>query len=130
MRISMKERWIIFFALTALCTSSLVAHSQQTAPSSAPAPAAMASKITPGTLAQVEVSGDIDVKKAHAGDVFRTRLWDDVRGANGQVILPGKTVIVGHVVDCQPRTKDNPESKLTLAFDKAVLKDGSELPLR
>jgi hypothetical protein len=32
-------------------------------------------------------------------------------------------------VEAQPRTKDNPESKLTIAFDKAVLKDGSELPL-
>jgi hypothetical protein len=126
----MKERWIIFVALTALFSIFLAANSQQHGPSNAPSPAATASKITPGTLAQVEVTSDIDVKKAHVGDVFRTRLWDDVRGSNGQVVLPGKTIIVGHVVECQPRTKDNPESKLTLAMDKAVLKDGSEIPLR
>ena len=126
----MKERWMIFFALAASGTISMVANSQQPAPSNVPPPASAVSKITPGTLAQVEVSSDIDAKKAHAGDVFRTRLWDDVRGSSGQVVLPSKTTLVGHVVECQPRTKDNQESKLTLAFDKAVLKDGSELPLR
>ncbi len=109
-------------------------NSQQPAGASTPSAAAQASKaaqekITPGTLVQVEMTGDIDVKKAHAGDVFRTKLWADVRSGD-KVILPQKTILVGHVVDAQPRTKANPESRLTIAFDKAVLKDGSELPLR
>jgi hypothetical protein len=84
--------------------------------------------IAPGTLLQVEISKDIDAKKAHPGDVFRTKLWTDVRSGD-KVILPKKTVIMGHVVATQPRTKGNPESKLSIAFDKAMLKDGSELPL-
>jgi hypothetical protein len=81
-----------------------------------------------GTLVQVELSSDLDAKKVRAGDTFRTKVWEDVRSGN-QIILQQKTIIVGHVVDAQPRTKDNPESKLILAFDKALLKDGSEVPL-
>jgi hypothetical protein len=33
------------------------------------------------------------------------------------------------VTEVQARTKDNPESKLTITFDKAVLRAGSELSL-
>lgn len=84
--------------------------------------------IPPGTLLQVELTGDIDAKKAHVGDMFKARLWSDLR-VGGKIVLPQKTVLVGHVVEAQARSKANPESKLTLAFDKAVLKDGSEIPV-
>lgn len=87
-----------------------------------------ANQISPGTLIQVEMSKDVDVKKARAGDRFETRLWGDVRDGN-KLILPKKSIIMGHVVDVQPRSKANPESKLSVAFDKALLKGGSELPL-
>ncbi|HLW52840.1 MAG TPA: hypothetical protein VKW06_08345 [Candidatus Angelobacter sp.] len=119
----MKTRMMGLIAATAIALISLAAHSQQPAAS-----AAAPNKITPGTMIQVEMSGDVDVKKVHAGDTFKTKLWDDVR-AGGQIVLPRKTVIVGHVVEAQPHTKASPESKLTVAFDKALLKDG-ELPLR
>jgi hypothetical protein len=76
---------------------------------------------------QVEMSGDLEVKKAHPGDVFRTKLWEDV-SSGGKVVLPKKTIVVGHVVEAQPHTKFDPASKLTIAFDKALLQDG-ELPL-
>jgi hypothetical protein len=108
---------------------SVGAYSQQPFASASQAPTAAQIKIDPGTLIQVEMNSDIDVKKAHAGDIFRTRLWDAVRNGD-KIILPQKTIVVGHVVEAQRRTKDNPESKLTITFDKAVFKDGSELPLR
>ena len=71
----------------------------------------------------------LTLKKPTPVTHFKPGLWDAVRNGN-KVILPQKTIVVGHVVEAQPRTKDNPESKLTIAFDKAVLKDGSDLPLR
>jgi len=86
------------------------------------------SQIAPGTMIQVEMLRDIDAKKAHSDDSFQTRLWEDVT-SNGKIILPKKTVIVAHVVEARPRGKDNAESKLTVAFDKALLKDHTELPL-
>jgi hypothetical protein len=88
----------------------------------------VAGAISSGTLIQVELSKDVDAKKAHSGDEVRTKLWADVR-AGDNIILPKKTLIVGHVAEAQARTKANPESKLTIAFDKAVLKNGSEIPL-
>ena len=132
----MKKRWITIVFTIAMGSISFSAHSQQPATSNTAASAAaqtaaqMGSQrmIDPGTLIQVEMNSDVDVKKAHAGDIFRTKLWGDVRSGD-KIILPQKTVVIGHVVAAQPRTKDNPESKLTIAFDKAVLKDGSELPL-
>jgi hypothetical protein len=114
---------------TAVGLSLFALASQQPTTSSTPTPPAAQEKLAPGTLLQVEMSTDIDTRKAHAGDVFHARLWEAVRNGD-KIILPPKTIVVGHVVDARPRTKTNPESKLTIAFDKAVLKDGSEIPLR
>ena len=124
----MKTRWITSVLIAGIGLISFSMHSQQAATSNTATPTSAQLKIDSGTLIQVEMNSDVDVKKAHAGDIFRTRLWEAVRSGD-KVILPQKTIIVGHVVEAKPRTKDNPESRLTIAFDKAVLKDGSELPL-
>ena len=126
----MKNHWIRLTLITVTGLISFGVYGQQPAASASQSPTtAQTTKIDPGTLIQVEMLSDVDAKKAHSGDTFKTRLWDAVRNGN-KVILPQKTIVVGHVVEAQPRTKDNPESKLTIAFDKAVLKDGSDLPLR
>jgi hypothetical protein len=101
----------------------LLKSQQPTATSSA-----AAGQIAPGTLIQVEITNDIDVKKVHAGDTFRTRLWDDVRSGD-KIVLPQKSIIIGHVVEAHPRTKDSTESRLVIAFDKAQLKNGGEIPI-
>ena len=119
----MQSHWTGLILSTALVLASSSAISQQPATSTAPD----ADSIT-GPIIQVEMNSDIDVKKAHAGDIFKTRVWEDVRSGD-KVVLPQKTIIIGHVVAAQPRTKENPDSRLTIAFDKAILKNGSELPL-
>jgi hypothetical protein len=124
----MKKLWIKLVFTVAMGSISFWAQSQQPIASASQSPTAAQVKIDSGTLIQVEMNSDVDAKKAHAGDIFRTRLWEAVRSGD-KVILPPKTIVIGHVVDAMPRTKDNPESRLTIAFDKAVLKDGSELPL-
>jgi hypothetical protein len=128
----MEKRWIRLVFTLAMGSISLGAYSQQPTPSNTAAPTAAQPgaqiKVDSGTLIQVEMNSDVDAKKAHAGDIFRTRLWEALRNGD-KVILPKNTIVVGHVVAAQPRTKDNPESRLTVTFDKAVLKDGSELPL-
>jgi hypothetical protein len=115
----METRWIRLVLTTVMGLVSFAVYSQQ------PSQPAAIDTIT-GPIIQVEMTSDVDAKKAHAGDIFKTRVWEDVRSGD-KVILPQKTTLVGHVVAAQPRTKDNPESKLTVAFDKAILKDGSEL---
>jgi|SRR6185312_8496649 len=136
----MARRSLKLVSSTFLCVISITAVGQQPCMSSnasaaAPqttsaAPAATGrQRISPGTMIQVEMSSDVDAKKARAGDTFRTRLWQDIRSGD-KVVLPQKTIIVGHVVEAQPRSKSGAESKLTIAFDKAVLKDGAELALQ
>jgi hypothetical protein len=117
----MSDRRIRFFFIAVMGLVSFAVHSQQ------PSQPAAINTIT-GPIIQVEMSSDVDSKKAHVGDVFKAKVWEDVRSGD-KVILPQKTILVGHVVAVQPHTKDNPESKLTIAFDKAILKDGSELPV-
>jgi hypothetical protein len=113
-----------------LCINALALSSQQPATSSAaPQAADQEDRIKPGTVVQAEMATTVDVKKAHSGDLFQAKVWNDVWGQSG-IILPHGTTIVGHVLDCQPRSKDNPESKLVVTLDKAILKDGAELPLR
>ena len=119
----MQYRWTSLILSTALVLASPAVIGQQPA-----TPTKLASDSITGPIIQVEMNSDIDVKKVHPGDIFRTKVWEDVRSGD-KVVLPQKTIIVGHVVAAQPRTKENPDSKLTIAFDKAILKNGSELPL-
>jgi hypothetical protein len=123
----MPYRWIKLTFIASLVFLSLALIGEQPAASNNPSQAAAPESIT-GPLVQVEMAGDVDVKKAHPGDTFRTKVWEDVRSGD-KVVLPQKTIIIGHVVAAQPHTKENPDSRLTIAFDKAVMKDGSELPL-
>src|ERR1051326_1213292 len=113
---------LLLAALVAL--SSVAGHGQQPTASSA-----KQQPLAPGTLLLVEMNNDLDAKKAHIGDQFRAQIWGNVRSGD-KIILPEKTMLAGHVVAAQPRSKENPESKLTIAFDRVVLKDGSEIPVR
>jgi len=111
----------------AIAALFMLASALGQAPQTASSPAKN-QPLPPGTLVLVEMNGDVDAKKAHPGDPFRARVWGSVRSGD-KIVLPEKSVLVGHVVAAQPRSKENPESKLTVAFDKAVLKDGSEIAL-
>jgi hypothetical protein len=113
----------------ALVFTGLAGNSQQPTAATASSSATATEQITPGTLIQAEIMTDVDAKKARPGDLFRVRLWADVRSGE-KIVLPQKTILVGHVVAAQPHTKDNPESTLTIGFDKALLKGGAEIPLR
>ena len=70
----------------------------------------------------------VDAGKAKPGDIVKAILRGDTWGPTKK-LLPGGSTLFGHVVEAHGRTKENPESKLALCFDKAVSKDGSEVPL-
>lgn len=124
----MGTRYVAIVVAAACCLACCPLYAQQPTLTDDTSTKVAIVKINPGTLLQVEITSDLDAKKAHEGDIFRTRLWADLRSGDS-VLLPEKTILVGHVVEAQPRSKANPESKLTIAFDKALMKDGSELPL-
>lgn len=82
--------------------------------------------LSSGTTLQAELTKSLDAKKAKQGDEVTAKLTQDVKGS-GQVVLHKGTKLVGHVTEAQAKTKDNGESKLGIAFDKAVLKGGQEM---
>ncbi|MFL6387299.1 MAG: hypothetical protein ACJ71U_07405 [Terriglobales bacterium] len=82
--------------------------------------------LSTGTTLQAELSKSIDAKKAKQGDEVTAKLTQDVK-SSGQVVLHKGTKLVGHVTEAQVKSKENSESKLGIAFDKAVLKGGEEM---
>jgi hypothetical protein len=53
----------------------------------------------------------------------------DMKSRGGEVIVAKDTKMMGKVTEAQPRTKDQKESQVAIAFDRAVLKDGSVMNL-
>ena len=82
--------------------------------------------LSTGTTLQAELTKSIDAKKAKQGDEVAAKLTQDVK-SSGQVVLHKGTKLVGHVTEVQAKSKENGESKLGIAFDKAVLKGGEEM---
>jgi hypothetical protein len=84
------------------------------------------SALSGGTTLQAELTKSIDAKKAKPGDEVTAKLTQDVK-SSGQVVLHKGTKLVGHVTEAQARSKENSESRLGIAFDKAVSKGGEEM---
>ena len=105
------------------------------APSSAPTAgnqeqATAAHRIAPGSVIPVQLTTAIDAKKAKPGDQVVARVTQDLKTNSGEVLVPKDTKVVGHVTEAQARNKEQKESQVGIAFDRAVLKDGDmSLPM-
>jgi len=82
--------------------------------------------LSSGTTLQAELTKSIDAKKAKQGDEVTAKLTQDVK-SDGKVVLHKGSKLVGHVTEAQAKSKESGESKLGIAFDKAVLKGGEEM---
>ena len=74
------------------------------------------------------LSRPVDAKKNKPGDPVAARTTRAAKSPDGTP-LPKGTELMGHVTQAQPRTKNDAESQLGIVFDKAVLKDGREVPM-
>ena len=81
-----------------------------------------------GTTFNAELTGALDSKKAKPGDPVNARTAEDVK-SGGKVILPKGTKLAGHVTAATSRAKEQADSTLGLVIDKAMLKNGQEIPL-
>jgi len=86
-------------------------------------------KVAPGSVIPVQLTKTIDAKKAKTGDEVVAKVTQDMKTSNGDVLLPKDTKVLGHVTEAQSRNKEQKESQMGLAFDRAVLKDGQEMNL-
>jgi hypothetical protein len=80
-----------------------------------------------GSLLYAELSKTVDAKKAKAGDPVSAVLIADVL-SHGKIVARRDSKLVGHVTEAQPHSKDTPESRLGIVFDKVILKGGQEIP--
>lgn len=105
-------------------------HDQTTAAvpvqSTASAPEATNAQLRPVTG---ELVTRINAKKAKAGQTVVIKTTEKAATADG-VVIPKGSRILGHITDVQPHTKQNPNAKVTLQFDKAQLKSGQTLPIK
>jgi hypothetical protein len=81
-----------------------------------------------GAAINAELTAPIDSKKAKPGDPVDARTTEPTK-SNGKTVIPKGSKLVGHVTQASARAKGDSESALGIVFDKAILKNGEELPL-
>ena len=81
-----------------------------------------------GSILYAELSKTIDAKKAKVGDPVTAVLVADVL-SHGKIVARHDSKLVGHVTEVQLHTKETPESRLGIVFDKVITKDG-EVPFQ
>ncbi|HXJ87214.1 MAG TPA: hypothetical protein VMS18_10385 [Candidatus Binatia bacterium] len=87
-------------------------------------------KIAPGSVIPVQLSKTVDAKKAKTGDEVVATVTQDMKTNSGDVLVPKDTKVIGHVTEAQPRNKEQRQSELGIAFDRAVIKgDQTQLPM-
>jgi hypothetical protein len=82
-----------------------------------------------GTVIVIELLKSLDVKKAKVGDEVEGSVLQDL-AYKGKIIIPHDAKVVGHVTEATPATKEEPQSRLGLVFEKIVLKNKKELPMQ
>jgi outer membrane biosynthesis protein TonB len=104
--------------------------SQETAVSgkNGQAQTATADQLQAGSTVQAELTKPVDARKNKKGDEVVARTTQDVK-SNGQTVLPKGSKIVGHVTDVQARENGQQESRLGIAFERAILKNGTQVPM-
>src|SRR5215472_4801954 len=90
--------------------------------------ASESAQLQQGSLIYAELSKTIDSKKAKVGDPIAAKVTQAVL-SRGKVLMPKGTKIVGHLTAVQGRGKNEHQSQVGLAFDRAELKDGTQIPL-
>jgi len=81
-----------------------------------------------GTAFNAALSSPIDSKKCKPGDAVNAHSTEAVK-SEGKTVIPKGSKLVGHVTQASARAKGESESSLGIVFDKAILKNGQEVPL-
>lgn len=113
---------------TAASASQSGAQANSSTSASASAQAGQNSaNLSSGTELQAVLTKPVDAKKNKPGDNVTAKATQALK-SDGQVIPKGSQ-IVGHVTEARARVKGESESALGIVFDRAILKNGQEVPL-
>src|SRR5258708_20833575 len=81
-----------------------------------------------GTTMNAVLTKPVDCKKSKPGDKVEGKTTENTK-SDGQVVIPKGSKLVGHVTDAKARGKGESQSSLGFVFDKAILRNGQEVPL-
>ena len=81
-----------------------------------------------GSTFNTTLSAPLDSKKAKPGDPVTARSTEPAK-SDGKTVFPKGTKFVGHVTQVSSRGKGDSESAIGVVFDKAILKNGQEVPV-
>src|SRR6266436_3059140 len=81
-----------------------------------------------GTAFNAALTSPIDSKKCKPGDPVNAHSTEAVK-SEGKTVIPKGSKLVGHVTQASARARGESESSLGIVFDKAILKNGQEIPL-
>ena len=102
---------------------------RQQSPGAATGPAGALPRIAPGSILPVSLTKTIDAKKVKTGDEVVAKVTQDMKTNTGEVLVPKDTKVVGHVTESQARSKEQKESEIGIVFDRALMKNGSEMQM-
>jgi len=80
-------------------------------------------RLETGSILYAELTKTVDAKKAKVGDPVSAVLVADVL-SHGKIVVRHDSKLLGHVTEVQVHTKEAPESRLGIVFDKAITKAG------
>ena len=83
--------------------------------------------IANGTKIDATLATSLDAKRSKVGDEVEARTEEDIK-QDGKVILKRGTHLVGHVTATQARVNGQAQSQLGIVFDRAVQKNGEQMP--
>jgi hypothetical protein len=109
-------------------TNSSASQSASVSADKSDAQAAASNQVAAGSTIQATLAKPVDARKNKAGDQVVAKTTEDVK-SNGQVVIPKGSKIVGHVTEVKARDRGESESTIGIAFDRAMLKGGQEVPL-
>ena len=81
-----------------------------------------------GTAFNAALNSPVDSKKSKPGDAVTAHTTEAVQ-SEGKTVIPKGAKLVGHVTQASARANGQAESSLGIVFDKAILKNGHEIPL-
>jgi hypothetical protein len=81
-----------------------------------------------GSTFNAALNAPVDSKKAKPGDPVTAHTTEPAK-SDGKTVMPKNTKLIGHVTQASARANGESDSSLGVVFDKAILKNGQEVPL-
>lgn len=91
----------------------------------APKPVVKVYKVETGTIFRVRMNGTISSKTSKVGDTFTTTITEAVRSADGIIVMPEGTQVLGRIDTVTPAKKGGDPGQISVSFVSVKLPTGT-----